>query len=1205
MRSTRSRIASMALLTLVSSAAVAQPVLVTAPATIGPLDTTITSTAGGPPIPLTTALITVEGTTLTINGRHTIGSLALVRSAANQPGVLTHSPNFSFDYSGTGTDIIAGLHLTVATDAIIQGPDASLVQSRIDLSAKGFPTEAGPGAGISATQASGASHGGAGSNANISTPINPTYGSFQQPTQFGSGGGGDSASSSTTADGGPGGGALRLVVNGTLLVDGEINASGGANPTGFDNGGGSGGSLWIDAANLAGAGLILANGGNGATVSAGSGGGGRIAIFAETSTFDETSIRAYGGASVRTGGAGTIYRQLSLAQTPALIIDNGDLPFVQAITEMTGIVSVPGDLIVRNGARVGPAHQDDSLHLDVQGDSTIADDGFLHADGRGYPTETGPGTGTTASRAAGASHGGAGSASNEPVPAGPTYGDFINPITMGSGGGRDSGASSTNADGGAGGGVIRLTVDGDLILDGAITANGVAVLTGFDTGGGAGGSIWIDAQSLSGTGLVTADGGQGGTTGAGAGGGGRVAVFADSSTFDDTRLRAYGGNSFRVGAAGTVYRQLEASDAPTLVIDNGEQNFIQAITEMSGDINIPGNLLVRGNGRLGPPQSDPTLVLIVDGDIDIQPTGRIYADGRGFLSEQGPGTGASAARAAGASHGGSGSDSADLNLAGLTYGAFDAPIDMGSGGGRDNGSSSASADGGPGGGVIRITAAGTLNVDGTITANGLSNNISGFDTGGGAGGSLWIEAQQLSGTGLITANGALGGTTGAGAGGGGRIAVYTDAATFPETHIRAYGGDSFRTGAAGTVYRQLTITDAPTLVIDNGNLPFIRAITAYTGELLIPGDLLVRNNGRLGPVAADPNLAITVTGNALVESTGLITADGLGYPSATGPGAGQSGGDAGGGGHGGTGGNGLGGALGGLSYGFEFAPVDMGSGGGRDSGSSSTSADGGKGGGLIRLSVLGTLTVDGLISANGLSNNIVGFDTGGGAGGSVWIDAETLEGAGLITANGGVGGTTRAGSGAGGRIAIYTCNLNLSTSQIIASGNFGTRPGQDGTIFFGTLAIGPEDIRACFGAPVEISVVAQSGGISGQFQWQRDGIDLTDGFTPGGSVIIGSDTDTLTIGGVSNFDNGIYTCIAIGPCGQAVSNGVVLTVCQSDYNCDGLTDVLDLLDFLADYSVCDGLPGPCGTLGEADVNRDGIVDILDLLDFLQAFSNGC
>lgn len=1205
MRSIITRAASFATLALVSSVACAQPVLITAPAIVGPLDTTITSTAGGPPIPLTTALITVEGTTLTINGRHTIGSLALVRSAANLPAIVTHSPNFSFDYSGVGTDIISGLHLTVATDVIIQGPDASLVQSRIDLSAKGFPSETGPGAGQSAAAASGASHGGAGSIASGATPINPTYGSFQQPTQFGSGGGGDSGSSSTSADGGAGGGALRLIVNGTLLVDGEINASGGANPTGFDNGGGSGGSLWINAANLAGAGLILANGGNGATFGAGSGGGGRIAIFADTSTFNEANIRAYGGASSRTGGAGTVYRQLSLAQTPALIIDNGDIPFVQAITEMTGAVAIPGDLIVRNGARVGPAHQDDSLHLNVQGDSTIADDGFLYADGRGYPTETGPGAGASASRAAGASHGGAGSASNEPVPAGPTYGDFMSPITMGSGGGRDIGSSSVSADGGAGGGVIRLSVAGGLQLDGQVTANGVEILTGFDTGGGAGGSIWINAHELTGTGLVTAHGGLGGTIGAGAGGGGRIAVFSDTSTFDDTRLRAYGGNSFRVGAAGTVYHQLEASEPPTLVIDNGDQSFIQAITEMSGEVEVPADLIVRANGRLGPPQSDPSLVLLVDGNVDVQPTGHIYADGRGYLSTQGPGAGTSAARAAGGSHGGSGSDSADTTPPGPNYGSFDAPTDMGSGGGRDIGSSSAAADGGRGGGVIRLVASGTLNVDGILSANGIANNTSGFDTGGGAGGSLWIEAQHLSGTGLITANGALGGTTGAGAGGGGRIAIYTDSATFPETHIRAYGGDSFRTGAAGTVYRQLTIADAPTLVIDNGNLPFIRAITAYTGELLIPGDLLVRNNGRLGPVAADPNLAITVTGNALVESTGLITADGLGYPSATGPGAGQSGGDAGGGGHGGNGASSFGGALGGLSYGFDFAPVDMGSGGGRDSGTSSTSADGGKGGGLIRLSVLGTLTVDGLITANGTANSTAGFDTGGGAGGSVWIDAETLEGAGLISANGGSGGTTRAGSGAGGRIAIYTCNLNLSTSQIIASGNVGTRPGQDGTIFFGTLAIGPEDIRACFGAAVEISVVAQSGGISGQFQWQFNGIDLTDGFTPGGSVIIGSDTDTLTVGGVSDLDSGVYTCIAIGPCGQAVSNGVQLTVCLSDYNCDGLTDVLDLLDFLADYSVCDGLPGPCGTLGEADVNRDGFVDILDLLDFLQAFSNGC
>jgi hypothetical protein len=63
--------------------------------------------------------------------------------------------------------------------------------------------------------------------------------------------------------------------------------------------------------------------------------------------------------------------------------------------------------------------------------------------------------------------------------------------------------------------------------------------------------------------------------------------------------------------------------------------------------------------------------------------------------------------------------------------------------------------------------------------------------------------------------------------------------------------------------------------------------------------------------------------------------------------------------------------------------------------------------------------------------------------------------------------------------------------------------------------------------------------------------------------------------------------------------------CLSDYNGDTTVDILDLLDYLADFSACDGQPSPCGTFGNADLNNDGLVDILDFLDFLQAFSAGC
>jgi hypothetical protein len=57
----------------------------------------------------------------------------------------------------------------------------------------------------------------------------------------------------------------------------------------------------------------------------------------------------------------------------------------------------------------------------------------------------------------------------------------------------------------------------------------------------------------------------------------------------------------------------------------------------------------------------------------------------------------------------------------------------------------------------------------------------------------------------------------------------------------------------------------------------------------------------------------------------------------------------------------------------------------------------------------------------------------------------------------------------------------------------------------------------------------------------------------------------------------------------------------ADYNHDASVDVLDFLDFIADFSTCDGQPSPCGGFGDPDLNQDGVTDVLDLLDFLQLF----
>lgn len=65
--------------------------------------------------------------------------------------------------------------------------------------------------------------------------------------------------------------------------------------------------------------------------------------------------------------------------------------------------------------------------------------------------------------------------------------------------------------------------------------------------------------------------------------------------------------------------------------------------------------------------------------------------------------------------------------------------------------------------------------------------------------------------------------------------------------------------------------------------------------------------------------------------------------------------------------------------------------------------------------------------------------------------------------------------------------------------------------------------------------------------------------------------------------------------------------CPSDVNLDGVTDVLDLLDFIDSFSNCVGVRAPCFGIGPAaaDYNRDQLVDVLDMLDMLEDFGNGC
>jgi hypothetical protein len=121
-----------------------------------------------------------------------------------------------------------------------------------------------------------------------------------------------------------------------------------------------------------------------------------------------------------------------------------------------------------------------------------------------------------------------------------------------------------------GGGVIRLTVLGDAIVDGAVVANGEP----GPAGGGAGGSIRIDAATLAGAGRIQADGSRGADAGAGGGGGGRIALYAtklDAGLLERTSAagaKTESEDPAGWGAAGTIFVQREADLLGELIVDN-------------------------------------------------------------------------------------------------------------------------------------------------------------------------------------------------------------------------------------------------------------------------------------------------------------------------------------------------------------------------------------------------------------------------------------------------------------------------------------------------------------------------------------------------------------------------------------------------------------------------------------------------------------
>ncbi|MBM3882369.1 MAG: hypothetical protein FJ387_22045 [Verrucomicrobia bacterium] len=976
--------------------------------------------------------------------------------------------------------------------------------------------------------------------------------------------GGDGATHSYGASGGGSGGSLWISA-GLLAGAGEVTANGGNGPvvSEEDGGGGGGGRVAVYAGTDQFTGRVTVFGGLGYRA----GGAGTVLRWTDGLVVGSLTLDNGG----RAGGYSRFdvadsYDHVTIVSNAVFELEGtaqwvvrGTLRVATNGTVLCMSVDAAAQVADQWVGRAGSLHASD-IQVDEGGRISAAGLGYTGTDARGNGPGGGTGTRSDASGGGGGGgHGGRGGAPQSPFAGGDSYGAMTQPRSLGSAGG-----AGYAGRGGAGGGAIHLEATRSLVVNGLVTADGAGGPTHAygAGGGGAGGSIWITTGRLAGAGSITARGGLGPVVSeedGGGGGGGRMAIYYETNEFAGA-LSVAGGTGYVAGGAGSLFTKLPSQSYGALLVDNGGNGgsvtpwdpalaFDQVVVTRQGRLELAGPyqwragqvevqegalvqlaeravlaadrlglaaqaiLLCRGasTGGLVEGRWAGAGVSLLLGDAQVASGASITADHQGYLGTNtqglGPGGGTgtradSAGGGGGGGHGGDGGKPQSVHLGGGAHGDALRPLSLGSAGGAGYAGS-----GGAGGGAIRLVVTNTLELEGTISAQGQKGKTHGYGaSGGGAGGSLWLTVGTLQGAGRLAADGGEGPVVleeDGGGGAGGRIAVYVAQNQFTG-QITAYGGAGFVRGGAGTVYLSASDAGPGTLRVDNGGQVGARTPFLEPGQL--PA-LAVANAGwvalgaqgswRAGPVqvGAGGSMhlgggatlyadALTIATNAIVvglshghtgqandqwagrgitivadtvtvEEGGRLSADGVGYAGTANQGNGPGGGTGsradtaggGGGGHGGPGGAPQSSFSGGTTYGDPEQPLDLGSAGG-----AGYAGVGGAGGGAIRLLVSGQLTLDGVLSANGANGAVHGYGaSGGGAGGSLWITAARLAGVGQISAAGGVGPVVNeqdGGGGGGGRIALNV-EASTFTGAVTVEGGSGFGAGGVGTVHSG------------------------------------------------------------------------------------------------------------------------------------------------------------
>lgn len=726
----------------------------------------------------------------------------------------------------------------------------------VSAAARGFMGTKGPGGGSTASRRSGGGYGGRGGrsdNVTITETFGVTNGSPIAPLWPGSGG-------CLTGLGGYGGGVIRIEASGTVSLDGTLTALGGNGASSTASvgypGAGAGGGIMVLCQELEGGATasIQAPGGNIST--SGGGGGGRISVAVGLSDANRallldgqtppntTLYSAHAGfngtlsAAPGTGYAHT--NSIYLAQTGTytflsagsfiLTIKGDPATYGSPSPDPYGaVITIPSDSWVTNSV-VTPADESNGLRRACLGWTLTLTNGAAVDAGTGseavfqftndmyltwrwtndwrFILTNGP---------------------NGSVNAGDYNPWYTNGTAL-------SSITATPA-----GGYVFYRWVGDVpagqetnnpiavVMDQARTLDAAFRLPGGTTRTWNGSGRWQDHQSWSPAGMPG---------------------------YEDAAILASGTNLIT-----------EPFACASLAVNGGA---VLVFSNWNNGLQVGGDVLVASGGvvRIAAPYNDAgpsNRIWFSCANVTVESNGLIFADGLGYTWGNGPthaGFGDSG-RGAGGSHGGRGGYGSQTGCGpGGTYDTLAQPALGGGGGGNTLG--------GAGGGVIRIEASGTMQMQGTVSANGA---VPASNCGGGAGGAIWISCASFGGStsGLVRASGANTVTSSGGGGGGGRIAIHGALAGDPLVTFQTRAGtggyaDSFvepsffqYRAEPGTVY----LTDSNWLTPDLTGGRFSDVTLYVSGMTAWAVDHLTVSNCSL--TFGQPGFSITATNGVLLD----------------------------------------------------------------------------------------------------------------------------------------------------------------------------------------------------------------------------------------------------------------------------------------------------------------------------------------------------